>query len=35
MPGTGIIHNQDASVNDYALQPPARTRHTPSGAAYS
>jgi hypothetical protein len=27
MPGTGIIHDQGAYVNDYAIQPPACTRH--------
>ncbi len=28
MPGTGIIHNQGAYVNDYAIQAPAYTRHS-------
>ena len=27
MLGTGIIHDQGAYVNDYAIQPPACTRH--------
>jgi len=28
MPGTGIIHDQGAYVNDYAIQPLACPHHT-------